>query len=128
MQKTTLVAACLMTLTLGVHVIAGGSEVHAGLQAVPMSDGLSAFAAILWHAVTVNLAVFSLALFWLAFHPDPALALTISAIQIGFAGLFIWYGLTRLGSVLPMPQWSVFMLVPLLTLWPLRRSKAAVTA
>jgi len=27
-----------------------------------------------------------------------------------------------------MPQWSVFMLVPLLTLWPLRRSKAAVTA
>ena len=125
MHRPTLIAAILMSLTLGVHVIAGGQEVHAGLQSALGNDGLRAFAAVLWHAVTVVLVVFAIALLWLAWHPNLALKATLGAVQAGFAVIFLFYDMTRLGTVWPMPQWIIFLIIPALTLLPTRQPVGA---
>ncbi|RUM26151.1 hypothetical protein EFQ99_07690 [Rhizobium vallis] len=111
----TRLAAALMGLTLLIHVYAGGSEVYDPLQAALPDEFLAAFAAILWHAVTVVLAVIAGGLWILAQRHDPALEAILSAIQLGLAALFIFYGLTRLGTVIPMPQWIIFLAIPVLT-------------
>ncbi len=114
-SKLTLLAAALMGLTTLVHVFAGGPEVHTGLLAAVSDPGLAAFVSILWHFVTVFLGVATLALAWLARHPDPALEATLAALQIGAAALFIFYGAIQLGTLWLMPQWVIFLLIPLLT-------------
>jgi len=111
----TRIAAALMALTFFIHVFAGGPEVHAPLQEALADQGLAAFAAVLWHAVTVVLAVLTMGLWVLARRHDPALEAVLSAIQLGFALLFVVYGLTRLGSLAPMPQWIIFLAIPALT-------------
>lgn len=111
----TRLAAALMALTLFIHVFAGGPEVHDPLQAALADPGLAAFAAVLWHAVTVVLVVLAGGLWVLARRQDPALETILSGIQIGLAGLFIFYGLTRLDTLWPMPQWIIFLTIPVLT-------------
>ena len=111
----TRLAAALMGATVLIHVFAGGPEVHAPLQAALPDPGLAAFAALLWHAVTVVLIVLAYGLWVLAGRRDPALEITLSGVQIGFAGLFLFYGLTRLGTVWDMPQWLIFLALPALT-------------
>ena len=111
----TRLASGLMLLTFFLHVCSGGPEVHAPLQAALSNKGLAAYAAVLWHAVSVVLAVLAAGLWILAQRNDPALEAILSAIQLGFAGLFVFYGLTRLGSLQPMPQWIIFLVIPALT-------------
>lgn len=88
----TAIAAVLMAATLGVHLFMGGPEVHDALIASQPAPGLKAFISILWHAVSVNLLVFTIALAALARRPNRALETTIAAIQIGYAMLFLAYG------------------------------------
>ncbi|MFN3953629.1 MAG: hypothetical protein ACK4LQ_04190 [Pararhodobacter sp.] len=107
--------ALLMALTVLVHVFLGGPEYHLPYQRELEDPLLRAMAAVLWHAVTVVLAVLAAGLVWLAHRPDPALEAVISGIQIGFAALFLWYGAVQLGSLVPMPQWIIFLLLPALT-------------
>lgn len=123
-SKATLIAAGLMLMTLMVHVFAGGSDVHLPLLAETDNPGLAAFVSVLWHFVTLFLAVLCLGLVSLARHPNPALEAAFCALQLGFAALFLFYGTTRLGTVWLMPQWIVFLLVPALTRWG--QSKAVV--
>jgi hypothetical protein len=111
----TRISAALMAVTFLIHVIAGGKGVHAPLQAALTDPGLAAFAALLWHAVTVVLAVSAVGIWVLANRQDPALEAILSAIQLGLAALFIFYGLTRLGTLFLMPQWIIFLAIPLLT-------------
>lgn len=111
----TRLASALMALTFFIHVFAGGPEVHTPLQVALADQGLAAFAAVLWHAVTVVLAVLAAGLWVLAQRHDPALEAVLSAIQLGFAALFVFYGLTRLGALAPMPQWIIFLAIPALT-------------
>ncbi len=85
------------------------------MQAALADQGLAAFAAVLWHAVTVVLAVLAAGLWVLAQRHDPAFEAVLSAIQLGFAALFVFYGLTRLGALAPMPQWIIFLAIPALT-------------
>ncbi len=116
-SKLTLLAAVLMAITLIVHVLAGGQGVYAPLLAETDVPGLQAFISVLWHFVTVALVVLMVGLAHLARHPNFALEATLSAMQLGLAALFIAYGIARLGTVWLMPQWTVFLLVPLLTRW-----------
>ncbi len=111
------VAVGLTGLTTLVHVLAGGPDVHEPIQDSDLSDYLRALSAVLWHAVTVTLIVFTLALIWLVRRPNQALAWVISAVQVGFAGLFIFYGITRLGTLWLTPQWIIFLTIPALTVW-----------
>lgn len=117
MNRPILAAAVLMILTLFVHVFAGGPEIHQLIQTSALPTGLRAVSAVLWHAVSVNLLVFSVALLWLAKHPNPPLGLTISFIQLGWAALFLYYGASMLATVWLMPQWLIFLTIPALTFW-----------
>lgn len=112
MNKWNFAAAALMALTFGVHVFAGGPEIHVAIQNSELSPYLRAISAVLWHAVTVVLAVFALAYFWLSRNDNKPLSIVIGVIQLGFAGLFLWYGITLLETVWPMPQWIIFLLIP----------------
>ena len=64
---------------------------------------------VLWHAVTVMLAHLSLAYLWLARDPNAGLVHFTSAFQVGWSGLFIYYGLTIVGNLWVMPQWIGFL-------------------
>ncbi len=124
----TAIAAALMAMTLGIHLFMGGPEVHEAMLAGLQLPGLRAFASVLWHAVSVNLLVFSVALAALALRPNRALEATLAATQIGFAGLFLAYGAIVLGSVWPMPQWLIFLTIPALTRFGQARRTSAATA
>lgn len=112
MNRWNFAAAALMALTWGVHVFAGGPEIHVPIQGSELPEYLRAISAVLWHAVSVVLAVFALAYFWLARNENTALSIVLGATQLGFAGLFLWYGSTLLGTIWPMPQWIIFLLIP----------------
>jgi hypothetical protein len=119
MNIAILVGACLMSVTVLVHVFMGGSEVMKPLHAAPLPRMVRTVMDVVWHGVTVVLICLAAGLFWLTWHDNPALVWMVNAIQIGFAGLFIWYGVTQLRSLWIMPQWLVFLGVPALTLWGL---------
>lgn len=111
----TRLAATLMGLTVVLHVFGGGPDVHDPLQAALSDPALAAFAAVLWHMVTWILIVLAGGLWVLAWRRDLALEAILSGIQLGFAALFIAYGLARLGTVIPMSQWIIFLTIPALT-------------
>ncbi len=123
MNRWMLAAAAGLLLTTWVHVFLGGPEIHQIIQASDMHPGVRAIGAVLWHAVTVNLLVFAVACLWMSQRPNPALAILVCGIQIGFAALFVFYGLTLLGTVWLMPQWVIFLLVPAVMMMGLRRAR-----
>lgn len=115
MNKRILTAGLLSFLTLGAHVFAGGPEVHDTMLALagafpPM---LRTFVSVMWHAITVTLAINSAALL-LAARYSPlrkALVWFVCSQYMGFAALFVFYDLYQLGSLLQLPQWIVFILI-----------------
>ncbi len=119
----TRLAAALMGLTVLLHVFGGGQEVHHPLQAALSDPFLAAIAAVLWHMVTMVLVVLAGGLWVLARRDDPALEAILSGIQLGFAAIFVFYGLTRLGTVMPMNQWIIFLIIPALTRFGQSRRK-----
>jgi len=125
MNKSLTIAAILMALTCAIHVFAGGPEYHVIYQNVLPTPYLASMAAVLWHGITINLLVLAAALLWLAKHPNKALAVTLCVMQLGWAVLFLFYGFTMLGGPWPMPQWLIFLAIPLLTLYGM--SKPRVT-
>ena len=120
----TRLAAALMGLTTLLHVFGGGPEVHDPLQAALSDPFLAAFAAVLWHMITMVLVVLAGGLWVLAQRHDPALEAILSGLQLGFAALFVFYGLTRLGTVMPMSQWIIFLAIPALTRFGQSRKKS----
>ncbi|UZD90444.1 hypothetical protein [Cognatishimia activa] len=121
MNRWFLAASALTVVTLSVHVFAGGPEIHVPIQASELSEYLRAVSAVLWHAVSVVIAGFALAYLWAAKHDTPAMIWQMIAIQLGFAALFLWYGATLLGTIWQMPQWIIFLLIPLVSIVGLRR-------
>jgi hypothetical protein len=120
MRIPTLLAAALMAATFALHVFGGGPEFHLPIQASGMELPLRAISAILWHAVSVLLAVQAVALLWLARHPHHGMAALMVAIQIGFAGLFLYYGQTMMGTVWILGQWTIFLALAVLIAWGAR--------
>lgn len=122
MNKPMMMAAGLMGLTFFVHLFAGGPEVSQPIQASTLDPVVRAVALVVWHGVSVMLAVMAAALVWLAYRENTALALMTIAIQLGFAALFIGVGWVQLGTLAPMPQWSIFVIIPALTGYAMRRA------
>lgn len=120
MRYSTLAAALVMAATTGLHVIGGGAEFHTPIQASSMDVPLRAISAVLWHMVTVLLALQTVALLWLAQHPNTPMATLLAAVQIGFAGLFLFYGQTMLGTVWQLGQWTIFLALAALIVWDYR--------
>ncbi len=117
MRYPTLAAAALMAATTALHVIGGGAEFHEPIQTSSLDLPLRAISAVLWHFVTVMLVLQTAALLWLSRHPERGLAALLLAIQIGFAGLFICYGQTMLGTVWHLGQWTIFLALAFLIAW-----------
>lgn len=109
-----------MAITIVAHVFGGGPQYHQPFRESDMALELRSMSSVLWHFVTIMLVVFAAALAWLAYQRNTALAWFTIASQVGFAGVFLYYGLTDLQSPWPMPQWIVFLLIPALTLLGLR--------
>ena len=117
MNLLVLLAAGLMSVTVFVHVFMGGPEIMKPLRAAGLPPVVRAVMDVVWHGVTLVLICLAAALFWLTWNDNTALLMIVSAIQVCFSALFIWYGVTQLRSLWPMPQWIIFLGVPALTLW-----------
>lgn len=109
------VAALLLDL---VHVFPGGREIHRPMVASHWPEPAKAVWSVVWHAVTAVMALGGFSLIVAAFLPEYALALSILplALFLTAAGLFIVYGLTRLGTIRVLPQWTAFLVISALGL------------
>ncbi len=111
-----LVAAALMTLTVLIHVFLGGPEVMDPIRASTLDPLVIAVTNVVWHAITLLLAIFAVALFWLSRHANRPLWALVLAMQVGFALIFLGYGIADLGTIWPMSQWVIFLGIPALML------------
>lgn len=114
MNRWMAAAAGVMAVTVVGHVVGGGPEVIDVVLAAPLPEVVRMASAVVWHGITVMLVLSALALGYLAWHENRALAVLVGAVQLGFVGLFLGYGIIGLGNVSEMPQWSVFLLMPVL--------------
>ena len=111
MNRWMLAASAMLAFTVYVHVFMGGPEVHLPIQQSELSLELRALSAVLWHAVTVILTIFAIAAFFSARRKNADLGIIMIAVQVGFAGLFVYYGLALLGTLWLMPQWIIFLAI-----------------
>jgi hypothetical protein len=87
-------------------------------------SALQAFISVMWHAITVILAINSVALLLAARYSPSQKALVwfVASQYLAFAALIVFYGVLRLGSILLMPQWIAFVLMAGLAIAGLRTS------
>jgi len=113
-----LTAAGLSALTFVAHVFGGGPEIHIPVLQSELSDYFKAIFSVIWHAISAILILSSLVLLAAAMNRPGAqhAALLVAAQYLGFAILFVFYGLSRLDNLSQMPQWSVFTAIPVLIL------------
>ena len=116
-------AGVLSSVTLAVHLFAGGPEVHDPLLAAGPSVILQTYITVLWHAVSVILAINSLVLLAAARRTQmgPWPVWLVCAQYAAYAGLFIAYGSRNLGTLMETPQWIIFLLIAGLALCGTRR-------
>ncbi len=125
MRYFTLAAGAVLAATAALHVFAGGPEIHQPIQGSALSAPLRAISAVLWHTVTALIVICAVALMWCSRHRNPALEWVILALNLSFAGLFLFYGLTLLGNISEMPQWVLFVLPSALMMISWRRDAHA---
>lgn len=117
-------AAALMGLTSAVHIFAGTGEIMSPIVAADVLDpAIRAIAMVVWHMVSLVLVLSTLAIGYLAVRSNSALGSFVVASQFGFALIFLYYNITQFGALFVLPQWTVFVLCPVLMLVP--RFKAA---
>jgi len=95
------------------HIFGGGSGVHEPLLNSAQSVELKGYVSVIWHGVTASMLLCAALFLIAARNLRLRKALTLVAVVqfAAFAALFIFYGLTRMGSVLVMPQWIGFLLI-----------------
>lgn len=114
MTNKIIATAGMLSLALtAIHIFGGGADVHAPLLDSNASAVLKGFISVIWHGVTANLLLCSAMLFVAAVYPLHRKMLTwiVIANYVAFAGLFLFYGVTRLGSVLLMLPWIGFAII-----------------
>ena len=113
-MNTWLLLAGIAALLLGlVHIFPGGREIHRPMVAAHWPEPAKAVWSVVWHGITAVLALGGLALIAAGLLPDQALALAALpiALFLAFAGLFIVYGVLRLGTIRVLPQWVAFLVI-----------------
>jgi hypothetical protein len=100
-------AAILLDL---IHVTLGERDVHRRMVAADWDREAKAIGSVVWHMATAVMAFGGIALIAAAFLPDHRTALAILPILLFLSttGLFLGYGLTRLGSPWRLPQGFAF--------------------
>lgn len=115
MNKWILAATVLMGTAVFVHQIVGGPEVIDVIMVSELPIGIRTVSGVVWHGITTVMIVFTLGLLYLARQRNRPLEVVMAGVQVGFAGLFLYYGFAKLGNITMMPQWIVFLLIPSLT-------------
>ena len=123
MNRTFLILAALMAGVLCIHLFAGGAEYAAQYRTELSDPKLASMAMVLWHAVSVCLALLAGVYFWVAFRPNPVLVHVTSLMQLGWAALFLIYGLSWMGEIVTMPQWVLFVGFPLAATYVVMRQQ-----
>ncbi|HEV7319571.1 MAG TPA: hypothetical protein VGO04_13305 [Ensifer sp.] len=113
MNRWLLTAGILSLVTTGIHLFAGGTDVHVPLLESSPSPLLQTYVSLLWHATSAILLINSLALLFAAADRRYRLPLAVAVIAqyLAYAALFMGYGLAYLGSPWPAPQWAVFIVM-----------------
>lgn len=114
MTNKLLTAAGVLSLALtAIHILGGGPDVHEPLLESNASDVVKGFASVVWHGITAALLMCSVMLLVAARSPTnrTMLAGLVIAYYFAFAILFLFYGITRLGTVLLMPPWIGFLVI-----------------
>ena len=113
MNRWLLAAGALSLVTTGIHLFAGGPEVHVPLLASSPSPLLQTYVSLLWHATSTILLINSLVLVFAAVdgrYRRP-LAGAVIVQYLAYAALFIGYGVAYLGSLWTTPQWAAFIVM-----------------
>ncbi len=113
MNKWIISSAIISSLTIFLHILGGGPEVHDPMLASNLSPKLKAFSSVLWHGITAILIINSILLFISAFHIKlkNALVWSVTSQYMAFAIIFIFYGIVRLETLFIMPQWIIFSVI-----------------
>lgn len=128
MINKTIAAAGGLSLGLtAVHVFGGGQSVHVPALASDASDVVKGFISVVWHGVTANLLICSIMLLMAAWTEAHRRVLTclVIANYLAFAGLFLFYGVTRLGTVFLMTPWVAFLFIVAIAAIGLLRTNGA---
>ncbi|QRY69947.1 hypothetical protein JVX98_17415 [Ensifer sp. PDNC004] len=127
MSKWLLAAGTLSLATTGIHLFAGGPEVHVPLLASSPSALLKTYVSLLWHATSAILLINSLALLFAGVNGRYRVPLAAAVIvqYLAYAVLFIGYGLAYLGSLSTTPQWAAFLLMAALAAIGVRSDKGS---
>jgi hypothetical protein len=112
-NKVIATASALSLAIAAAHIFGGGGDVHVPLLASDASDVLKGFVSVIWHGVTANLLICSFMLLVAARNQSYRTMLTglVIANYLAFTGLFLFYGITRLGSVFLMVPWIGFAII-----------------
>lgn len=110
-------AAAVMGLTTAVHLFLGTGDIMTPILAAeaihPVVRGV---ALVVWHMVTLILAMSTVAMVYLAKQNNQALGLFVMLLQFGFAAIFLWINVAMFGALFTMPQWTAFLLAGLFML------------
>lgn len=123
MNRPVAVAAIIMALTLGLHLIGGETTVHRPL----LNDGATAemdlYISVLWHSVSSLIALNAVALAFAAWKAGPhgPILWLVGGQTLAVGLLFILYGLIRTGGLWTAPQWVILAPLGLLTIWAATR-------
>lgn len=119
MNRPVTVAAFIMGLTFGLHLIGGETTVHRPLLADGKTAEMDLYISVLWHGVSSLIALNTLALAYAAWKPGthkPLLWL-VGGQTLAVGLLFILYGLIRTGGLWTAPQWIILAPLGILTIW-----------
>ncbi len=122
MNKWILAASLLSALIVPAHVFGGGPEFHQVLLESDLSDRVKAGFSTIWHFTTLSMLINSAVLLMAAISRlDMRTAVwAVMAQYAAFAGLFAFYGMSRLGNLTDLPQWTAFLGVVVLAAFGLR--------
>lgn len=109
-----LAASALMFLTFLIHFIAGGIDIYIPLRESELALEPKSTLSVVWHTISAFLLLFGGALLWMSRNNNPPLACFVGLCQLCFALIFMGYGLYDAGSLMTMPQWTIFALCALL--------------
>ena len=126
-NKTIAVAGVLSFGLFALHVTGGSQSALVPALESDASDLVKAFIAVSFHGVTVNLIKCSFMLMMAARSETHRTVLTslVIADYLAFAGLFLFYGITRLGTVFLMIPWTIFLLIAVISAIGLFRTRGS---
>ncbi|MEO9460461.1 MAG: hypothetical protein ABJE63_03110 [Lentilitoribacter sp.] len=130
-NKTIAIAGVLSLVLTAIHVFGGGADVHGPILASGLDNILKGFSSVVWHAVTANLLLCSFMLLYASYNKAIQTPFTLIVIAhfLAYAGLFIFYGLSRFDTLFVMMPWIAFLFISAVaTIGIIRAEKAKISA